>query len=951
VVCIAKMIVVIGHLIAPLISLLLCFCASAHAQTPSGWIQGKIKDKATSAGIENADIVLEDSDENNLQRSRTNGSGEFVFLGLPVGEYRLKVEKQSYLEYLICSVGVQNSSMSLVTVDIEKGPPGPGTMVKLVWPGRPSNPWATDGGTVFDRARMHGLPSARNIWALLQNQDLSSVTNRIDEGGLQTGILALVGVHGGTWTQNGYRWDGLNITDPYDPGKPLSYPGYGSLQEFDVSGAYHSAAISASGAEFRLASRRGSRRLHGQAEAFYLGDPLQNSNLDDRLRGFGFQTTPHFKKFPEGEFSFGGPLLCLKDWTFFTSLGIQHLSEVIPSFAALPTTGVYSGLLRLDGTLRPQDQLSMLVSGQVVRNSDLGARPGIDPSSTLNGNDRYELVQGHWMRRRSNSFVWELNAGFSHASPTDTLHAGITMPSYTRLFTGEMTGAPPVESDSALSRFSLSGQMQTILSTSRNWQHQLAFGFDLEESRATEEQRVFQGLNLFLFPADSPSEVAEFNSPSHAMQRLRELSFFGDDCLRIAGKMFVHLGVNLDSSIASLPKQVSGAGAFAPVRQFAGTGGVITWTTLSPRLGLAIPLRDRFGETRLVAGYSRYYHILPAAYGNYANPTALGGRLYQRDDSKHDGIFQPGEEGTLLAVFGGPYSSVDPNLKRPYTDEYGIGLEHEIGNWLQMGLRLIQRDTRRLVHTVNVGVPFSAFTPVKVLDPGDDNIPGTSDDQILTVFNQDPRTLGQDHYLLTHPAGLNSTYKGLEACLTGRLAERGFFSVSFTAYKSGGDGNPGNSEFENDPGVIGSLFDNPNTLINARGRLFFERAYMGKIAACYQGPLGIHLGSVISYFDGLPFGRKLIIPDFNQGPFFVMATPRGEPGGFRTQYNLNFDQRVSREFELASVRMSVMLDVFNLLNLNQSLREFDISGPLFPQRRPTDIQNPRAFRLGLKLSF
>jgi len=56
-------------------------------------------------------------------------------------------------------------------------------------------------------------------------------------------------------------------------------------------------------------------------------------------------------------------------------------------------------------------------------------------------------------------------------------------------------------------------------------------------------------------------------------------------------------------------------------------------------------------------------------------------------------------------------------------------------------------------------------------------------------------------------------------------------------------------------------------------------------------------------------------------------------------------------FQLGSARLSLMVDVFNLLNLNKSLSEFDISGPVFPQRRPLDLENPRAFRLGLRLSF
>jgi hypothetical protein len=265
---------------------------------------------------------------------------------------------------------------------------------------------------------------------------------------------------------------------------------------------------------------------------------------------------------------------------------------------------------------------------------------------------------------------------------------------------------------------------------------------------------------------------------------------------------------------------------------------------------------------------------------------------------------------------------------------------------------LFQHDSKRLVHTVNIGVPAESYTPVNVLDPGDDGIAGTYDDHSLLVFNQDPRTLGHDRYLLTNPAGLRSTSKGLQARVRGKLIDDGFFSASFMAYKSVGDGNPGNSVFENDPNLNAGLFDDPNSVINSRGRLFFDRGYIAKLAA-YQPIyfLGLRVASVISYFDGLPFGRKLVISDLNQGPFFVMATPRGEPGCCRTQFNLTFDQRVAREFSFGERRLSVSMDVFNLLNLNKSLHDIDVTGLAFAQRKPVEIQNPRAFRLSARISF
>jgi hypothetical protein len=544
-----------------------------------------------------------------------------------------------------------------------------------------------------------------------------------------------------------------------------------------------------------------------------------------------------------------------------------------------------------------------------------------------------------------------LSFGFSHSSPTDTLQHGVTSPSYTRLFTGEITGSAPLESDSALSRFSLLAQSQFFRRTTGNWQHQLLAGADLEESLATEEKRMFNGLQLFLFPGISPAEVAEFNTPSHAMQRLRELSFFAQDGLQAGNRIFIRAGLNLDSSSAFLPAQTSGAGVFAPLRAFGGLSHVVSWTSLSPRLKVVVPFHGRLGETAIIAGYSRLYHLLPASYADFANPNALGGALYRWNDQNQDGAFQRGEEGTLLRVFGGPYSSVDPNLKRPFTDEYGVAVEQNFGRSVQAGLRLLDRNSKRLVHTVNVGVPSSAYSPQNVVDPGDDGIMGTKDDRVLTVYNQNPSTLGQDRYLLTNPAGLDARYRGLEASITGRFAERAFVSASFTAYKSAGDANPGNSVLENDAAVIGTLFDNPNTTINSRGRLFFDRGYVAKVAVHEQIPFGIQLSTLVSYFDGLPFGRKLIIPNLNQGPIFVMATPRGEPGGFRTQFNMNFDQRIARDFQLRSMRMSVILDTFNVLNLNRSLTEYDITGSLFAQRKPVDVENPRVFRIGARLTF
>ena len=188
--------------------------------------------------------------------------------------------------------------------------------------------------------------------------------------------------------------------------------------------------------------------------------------------------------------------------------------------------------------------------------------------------------------------------------------------------------------------------------------------------------------------------------------------------------------------------------------------------------------------------------------------------------------------------------------------------------------------------------------------------------------------------------------------LNGAWTERISFSLAFSALKSLSRTSPGNSEWENDPGMVGSLFDNPNSLINSRNRPFFDRGFTSKLAVLYRAPGEWRVGLLARYYDGLPFGRRLVVLGFNQGPFFVHATPRGDPVGHRTEYNLTADLRLRRSFALAKgPRLTLVIDVFNLLNSDQKTRENDLTGPLFPLRVPLEVQAPRVIRLGAEVDF
>jgi hypothetical protein len=267
---------------------------------------------------------------------------------------------------------------------------------------------------------------------------------------------------------------------------------------------------------------------------------------------------------------------------------------------------------------------------------------------------------------------------------------------------------------------------------------------------------------------------------------------------------------------------------------------------------------------------------------------------------------------------------------------------------------LFRRDDKNRIAAIDTGVPAQAFTPVSILDPGPDGIPGTFDDQRLTVYAQNPATLGQDQYLLTNPAGLRMLHAGVQA--EAGTQWRGLaLHASLVAEKSYGPTNTGDSLYENDPGVIGALFLDPNTTLGAAGRSFVDRAYVGKLQASYQLPPawgGIEVASVADYLDGLAFARQLLVTGLPQGPFLVATTVRGSPnGGNRAEHVTNWNLRLSRRFALPLGGLTVWADVLNATNAAHRLQESDLSGPSFNQRLPVAIQPPRFVRVELRYAF
>lgn len=909
--------------------------SGAFAQSQTGTLVGFVRDPQHHV-ITGLDIQLSRVDVSQpVSHTITDTKGRFKFLGLPAGVYSLELTLQGWQGQHFSHLTIDAARTLDVNVVLLPSPPNRSKGIRSLQ--------LLDRDVVvarrFGKVSMRELPTTRRIWSLVENQETSTVTDRLDTGGLETGTPELFSARGVSWTENQYSLNGFDVTDPYLPGLPLTDPDFDALAEVAVVRSAKPAWYSGSGVNLILAAPETPADLHGAVRVFFSNHALQADNLDARLVQLGFPGPERLQHLVDASGQLSGRLpMRQAAWPFFISVSTQQLSKTLGGFASPIDAHVYHLLTQLTPYRHGSKQVSLLYAGQHVFNSSEGADPRSAPGATRRGNDNFHQFQARWSSLPGASSTSELGFGVAHAILSSGIQPGTLITSTIDLPQLTRTGAAPFSFAGTRTRYQANAQIQ-VVHNGRFGSHSAVLGTTLDRSDITNRWNALGGIEHILVEGVG-AEVVRWNTPTQARQHVRDFAVFAQDAWRPAEWLAIPVGVRLENS--------TGQGSAASNR--------INWTTIEPRAGFVIRLPVTGSVLR--GGFARYGHLLQGRYLDFGNAFALGGQVLQWQDANGDRQAQPPEIDRLLRVFGGPYSAVAQNLRRPLTDEITVEVTKQFGGRLVTRVRFFRGDDRHLVAILNSGVPFSSYVPSLVIDPGNDGIPGTADDQSLTLFNRKPSALGKDFFLLTNPPGYRGSDKGFEIEMLKLFARHWEAAGSFTAMHTSYPTNPGNGVFQNDPGfiitdqsVFGASNADPNTLFFAAGRTYFDRGFTGNLSAYYEAPHDVRLGVVARYYDGLVFGRLLFVNGFEQGPFFVRATPRGDFGAFRTQFNSTLDLRVARTFDVKRSKLSVALDVFNILNFNRNTLESDLTSTNFAKRIPLAIQAPRILRLGLGWEF
>ncbi|MGA2533924.1 MAG: carboxypeptidase regulatory-like domain-containing protein [Candidatus Aminicenantales bacterium] len=225
------------------------------------------------------------------------------------------------------------------------------------------------------------------------------------------------------------------------------------------------------------------------------------------------------------------------------------------------------------------------------------------------------------------------------------------------------------------------------------------------------------------------------------------------------------------------------------------------------------------------------------------------------------------------------------------------------------------------------------------------------------------------NYTLWRKSDAYDTYVGLDLVLTKRLSNKWFMNASFTwqderAYWGSDWFDPTNKWMSD-----GQTFaTNVGTLSGkAVGANMFTR-WMVKLSGLYQLPLGFDISGTLNAREGWKVPHYFYIeqdaaPNYAAGSWALIYTNKITFDSLPTFWNLSL--RLEKKINVATGRMYLMADVFNVFNNNMINRAYDAysgdayfagTGQYDSWTNPTnrlfnEMLNPRIWRFGVRFEF
>jgi hypothetical protein len=914
----------------------------------------------------------------------TNENGEVRFLSLSPGVYALSFVLPGFATVDRKNVTVSLNENTQIEVTMKLAAVREDIVVTGESPLLDTRKTGTS--TVATRVELDNVPTARDPWVILQTVPGVQI-DRVNVGGSESGQQSSYAGKGAYGDQNTWNVDGVNITDMAAIGYSPTYYDFDSFAEMNVVIGGSDASVQTPGVQLNMVTKRGTNDVHGSARVIGTSEKLQSTNISEELQQ---QLVAHdqtaisnqIRSIQDWGAEVGGPVLKDKLW-LWGSYGRNQINNLTtagyPDDALLEEFGG-----KLNGQIVPENSFSAVYSytnKEVVGRSAGPSRPS-ETAWTQEGPTKiYRLEDSHVFGADLFATVAysRVIGNFSLASPGQAQayldENGIWRYSYYDY----SSFRPQTQVTATPSYFLRTGGVG----------HEIKLGFNYRSTPVGSTTSWPAGI-IGYAPGYGFGDQANASFLRPAVRQTSQNYYSGylSDTMT-AGKWTVNLGVRYDyqqskNEPVTIPPPVYSAmtwpevpltGLTAP-----GTGSLI-WRDVSPRIGITYALGNQ-GKTLVKASFGRFVNQLGGETSSWDSNSPYGpsGLYYNWNDANGNGIVEPGEVDFANGVVGSYY--VDPNdpnkstainatnysMKAPAANEFLLGVEHEVMPAFVVGLNGTYRHLGNFPYTPGLNTATG-----QILTPADFTcragvgpypVPNGSP-QTITVCNPNPG-IASETRLQTNRPGYYQTYWAIDLNATKRYSDRwmmrlNFGYMSWTQHGlSEGQSDPSNvlPGSEADPGVVVQWGGGPGS---AKGYVAINARWHGTLSGMYTLPLDFNVSTSLFAREGYPVGyyRRVgaggNIPSWAQIKAYVL----GSVGDYRLPSVFEWDLGLSKVVTVGPLNVTLMADVFNVLNRNTVLqrtpRIYDAAGSPtasnFNDNLIYEQQSPRIWRFGARLSF
>jgi carboxypeptidase family protein len=310
------------------------------AQGTTGRIVGRVSD-AGGAVLPNVNVKLINEATSVSRDGKTNESGDYDFVEVPVGTYRLEFDLSGFKKNVRRSVSLDINQVITLNIAMQVG--ATQEVVDVTSEAPLVETTSTQLGAVVGDRAVSELPlNSRDTYQFLQLQPgvMSTVgsNNSIAYGSNNAGAVS---VNGGRGRSNNFSVNGGDANDQF-VNLPTVQPSPDSIQEFRVlTNTFDAEYGRNSGSVVNVVTKSGTNQFHGNVYEFF-----RNKVLNASAYCFSSDGCPK-PQFNQNQFggTFGGPIV--KDRTFFfASYEGRRIRQGIPS----PAVNVPSAVERPSAT-------------------------------------------------------------------------------------------------------------------------------------------------------------------------------------------------------------------------------------------------------------------------------------------------------------------------------------------------------------------------------------------------------------------------------------------------------------------------------------------------------------------------------------------------------------------------------------------------------------------------